>query len=294
MNMALCVFLSMKNTPMGPVFRVSHNELNILHRIVGYAACFLIFAHAVLYTIHFGRKGDWHRFIEQADLAGAGAGIAMLILLVGGLLRCRSYELFYVSHVVGFAATIFLVIVHRPNWAKKLPVLMLFTFSLWVIDRIIRGATLAWNLPNNEATCYPLPGGGTRLLLKKPSTGRKVISGAHCYLWIPRIRLFQTHPFTIVSNGSAGLELVIKSNAGFTQKLGDFARSFPGRAINASVDGPYGALPDTNKYDKLVLIAGGSGAAFTFGLMHRILHGSGKLASQSIDFIWAVKSKGAS
>lgn len=289
-NMTLCVFFGMKNTPLSFLSRVSHAEINILHRIVGYLACLLILGHAVLYTIHFGRKGDWHRFIEQADLAGIGAGIAMLVLLVMGLVRHRCYESFYFSHIASFAVTVFLVILHRPSWVKKLPYLMLFTLFIWLVDRTIRAATLTRNLLNNQATCYPLPGGGVRLLLNKSSA--HVVPGSHCYLWIPRVRLYQMHPFTVVSNGPSGLELVIKAKSGYTKGLHDYATTHPGRPMHASIDGPYGSVPDTAKYDKLVLIAGGSGAAYTVGLLNRVMHSSGRMASQSIDFIWAVRSKG--
>jgi hypothetical protein len=47
-------------------------------------------------------------------------------------------------------------------------------------------------------------------------------------------------------------------------------------------------------YDKLILIAGGSGAAFTFGVMNRLMMQCEKLAVQSIEFIWAVRHVGMS
>jgi predicted ferric reductase len=112
-------------------------------------------------------------------------------------------------------------------------------------------------------------------------------------LWIPRLQFYQTHPFTVVSNGPAGLELVIKSHARFTKALYDFATEKPGCATSVSVNGPYGSLPDMASYDKLVLISGGSGAAFTFGLLNRLLDNPDRPKSQSIDFVWAVKRTGA-
>ncbi|KAF4462897.1 Ferric reductase transmembrane component 5 [Fusarium albosuccineum] len=287
-NMVLCVFFGLKNTPLGPLAAVSYSQLNIFHRIVGYTAVFLVFLHAVVYTVHFGaRQGRWVQLIKKENIEGMGAGIAMLILLMG-YYRHRHYEVFYLSHIVGFLATVFLTALHRPNWAKKLPQIMIFIFSMWMLDRLIRFTRMSWNFINNSATFYPLPDGGTRLILKKPGD-KDVLPGSHCFLWIPRLRAYENHPFTIVSNGTSGLEIVMKSHRGFTNAVGRFATRNPRSTLWASMDGPYGLLPNMEDYDKLVLVAGGSGAAFTFGVMNRIMMQPETLTFQSIDFLWAVK-----
>ncbi|KAM0413639.1 hypothetical protein ACHAPD_006877 [Fusarium lateritium] len=162
---------------------------------------------------------------------------------------------------------------------------------MWALDRLIRLIRLSCNLVNNSATFYPLPYGGTRVILKKPGT-EAALPGSHCFLWVPRLRTHENHPFTIVSNDSSGLELVMKSHEGFTRAAVRFASQHPGTTLWASIDGPYGSLPEVNHYDKLVLVAGGSGAAFTFGFMNRIMMQPEKVAVQSIEFVWAVKRIG--
>lgn len=288
--MALCVFFGLKNTPLETLAHTSHTQLNILHRIVGYATVLLVFLHAVFYTIHFGRKGRWEALVEEGNIEGIGAGVILLILLMA-VFRRRNYELFYISHVMGFVAAVVLVALHRPEWTKKLPVVMMFTFLIWMLDRISRAMRMCRNFVNNAATFNPLPDGGTRVLLKKPCA-RSALPGSQCFLWIPRIALYETHPFTIVSNGPLGLELVIKSQQGFTKAIHNFATRHPGRALWASIDGPYGSLPTTEDYDRLILIAGGSGAAFTFGLMNRIIGQYQTYRTQSIEFVWAVRRIG--
>ncbi|PNP85486.1 hypothetical protein FNYG_01315 [Fusarium nygamai] len=289
-NMALCVFFGLKNTLLGPLASVSHSQLNILHRIVGYTTVFLLTLHALVYTIHFGRQGRLIQLLKKEDIEGMGAGVAMLVLLMG-VFRHRHYELFYTSHVIGFVAVVFLTALHRPNWAKKIPTVMLIIFSMWTVDRIIRLTRFSRNLVNNSVTFYPLPYSGTRVVLKKPGM-EDALPGSHCFLWIPGLRLFESHPFTIVSNDSSGLELVMKSHEGFTKAVGSFANRHPRTALWASIDGPYGSLPDVSDYDKMIFIAGGSGAAFTFGVMNRIMMQREKLAVQSIEFVWAVRQIG--
>ncbi|KAH6970943.1 ferric reductase NAD binding domain-containing protein [Ilyonectria sp. MPI-CAGE-AT-0026] len=286
-NMALCVFFGLKNTPLALVTATSHTQINTLHRVVGYTAAFLVLLHAIFYTIHFGRAGRWATLIEADNIAGVGSGVGMIILLMG-IFRDRGYEMFYLSHIAGFLFAAVLTGLHRPDWAKKLPVVMLFTACIWALDRMIRVARMSYNLFNNEVTFHPLPGGGTRLLLKKTFI-KAALPGSHCFLWIPHINFYQTHPFTIVNNDHSGLELVIQSREGFTKAVSEFATQHPGRTTRVSFDGPYGCLPETAVYDKLILVAGGSGAAFTFGLMNRILNHSERITIQSIDFVWAVK-----
>ncbi|KAG5665014.1 hypothetical protein KAF25_008748, partial [Fusarium avenaceum] len=286
-NMALCVFFGLKNTPLGSLAAVSHSQLNVLHRIVGYTTVFLVLLHAAVYTIHFGRQGRLMQLLKMEDIAGMGAGVSMLILLMG-MFRHKSYELFYVSHIIGFLSVVLLTSLHRPDWAKRIPAVMLVVFSMWILDRLVRLIGILSNLVNNSATFYPLAGGGTRVILKKPGTPAG-LPGSHCFLWIPRLRACQSHPFTIVSNDSSGLELVMKSHEGFTKAAESFASQHPVSTLWASIDGPYGSLPDLNHYDKLILVAGGSGAAFTIGFVNRLMMQPQKVALQSIEFIWAVR-----
>lgn len=271
---------------------VSHAQLNILHRIVGYTAVLLLALHAIFYTIHFHRYGKLASLLKPEDLAGIGAAIGMIILFLG-ILRHRNYELFYISHIAGFAAAVILTGLHRPNWAKRIPALMSFAFGLWLLDRTIRASRMLYNLINNSVVFYPLPDGGTRLLLKKPGL-QAASPGTHIFLWIPRVHIYENHPFTIVNNGPSGLELVMKSHQGFTKAVNKFATGHPCSTAWASVDGPYGVCPNMDNYDKLIFIAGGSGAAFTFGLMNRILGQSERPKLQSVEFVWTVRRTGES
>jgi len=121
--------------------------------------------------------------------------------------------------------------------------------------------------------------------LKKPLPGAH--AGKHCYLWLPKIRAFQTHPFTIVSNSP--LELVISSRDGFTKKLHEFAVANPRASIKASAEGPYGTVPNPTSYDRVVLVSGGSGATFTHGLAAEILDKMHAESKQEVDVIWVVR-----
>jgi hypothetical protein len=288
--MFLCILLSLKNTPLGRIAKVSHLELNILHRVTGYTTVALVLLHAGLYTWYRGRIGYWSRLIIPANLAGIGACISMLILGMG-IWRHRNYKLFYFSHVGGCIAALGLAYLHRPNYLKKFPFILLFGALIWIMDRFIRAASMSRNALNNHVTLHPLPGDAIRVLLKQPNN-KHILPGSHCFLWIPCVNIATNHPFTTVSNGPAGLELVVRPMQGFTRKTFQYACASPGSRVVASTDGPYGSCPELDDFDKALLIAGGSGAAYTVGLLNRALARRPGLRLESVCFIWTVRHTG--
>ncbi|KAI3318034.1 ferric reductase NAD binding domain-containing protein [Xylariaceae sp. AK1471] len=286
-NLALVVFLALKNTPLAILTAYSYERLNSLHRIAGYTTLLYVILHSSLYTSYFLKAGEAQILRENIVTAGIIAGFAMLFtVLAGMILRRLKYELFYIVHLTLFAVIVVALGLHRPSFEHdKTLIVTVLIASLWAFDRLIRLARLAYNVINNEAKVYPLPNGGTRIVLKKSMTRAR--PGKHCYVWLPHIRTFETHPFTIVA--TEPIELVINTYSGFTKDLHKYASDNPGASIRASVEGPYGTFPDPIEYDKVVLVAGGSGATFTIGLAVNMIQRLDPDSKKQIDFIWATR-----
>ncbi|CAH0052280.1 unnamed protein product [Clonostachys solani] len=287
-NIALAVFFGLKNTPLALLSPLSYDGLNLLHRIVGYTAVAQMVFHGICYMKWEDMHQTWSKLLEPENWEGIAAGFAMLVLMMG-CLRRFGYEVFYISHIIGCILTLVFVGLHRPYWVEKICIASLFAAFIWVIDRLIRAWRLVFNFADNRATLHALPNGGVKLISTKQLAW--AAPGSHCFVWIPSIRPFETHPFTIVANTSSGLELIMKSHSGFTKAAYEYAVSKPGASVRVSFDGPYGSFPDLACYDRIVLIAGGSGATFTMGLACTILESLGPDSTQFVDFIWAVKTK---
>lgn len=100
----------------------------------------------------------------------------------------------------------------------------------------------------------------------------------HVYLSCPTIRSLQAHPFTIASpapTNSEGinLELLIRAQDGFSAELVKEAaiRS----SLKMRLDGPYGGAHARHLLDKsdvAILVAGGSGIAVCWPLVHHLLN----------------------
>ncbi|KAH7030765.1 ferric reductase NAD binding domain-containing protein [Microdochium trichocladiopsis] len=284
-NMAVVVFLAMKNTPLAILTPYSYERLNGLHRVAGYTTLAHMIVHATVYTNYFLTTSGPAKFTEDHIIAGIILGFAVLFtVLVATFLRRANYELFYIAHVCLFIVISVTFALHQPHLDTILPI-ALVTAGFWFYDRLIRASRLVYNSINNEARIEPLPNGGTRVILKKPLSGAR--AGKHCYLWLPKIRSFQTHPFTVVSNNP--LELIVGSHDGFTKELHDYAVANPGAILKASAEGPYGTFPDPAKYDKVILVSGGSGATFTHGLAEEMLDKMVTDSEQDINLIWAVR-----
>jgi predicted ferric reductase len=223
--------------------------------------------------------------IELPQIHAMIAASAVLVILVTAtFLRRMRYEAFCVTHITMYMLILINVGFHRHEFALKTVIVAVFASSMWCLDRILRFCRILWYSYENRATITPLPNGGTRITL--PRSPCRAIPGTHCFLWIPRIRAAETHPFTIVAATAHSLELVVASYDAFTKDLHKYAVEHPGARLRTSIDGPYGAISNFNKdMDKVVLIAGGSGASLTFGValdMIKKLESSTKI---SIEFI---------
>jgi predicted ferric reductase len=292
-NLALLTFLALKNTPLAILTSYSYERLHILHRAAGYTTVFFSLLHATIYIISLAKSNDLVDLLETSQIMGITGGFAVLVSLASTfLLRQRRYEVFYAIHVTMFILILIVLGMHRPELAKKTLIIIIFTASIWISDRLFRASRLAYNAWGNEATITPLPHGGVRILVKHSPA--RAVAGSHIFLWVPAIRALETHPFTVVSTNP--LELVIKAHDGFTKDLLKHATSNSGANLRASVDGPYGTFPDFMSFDHVVLIAGGIGASFTFGVALEMLRKFEISQAQSrmpkVTFVWVVKEKG--
>lgn len=105
--------------------------------------------------------------------------------------------------------------------------------------------------------------------------------GQHCFLRFPGfgIHALSSHPFTICSLPSASedkqseITFYIRHRGGFTARLFRYALAQPGVQIPVLVDGPYGGI-DNHKFfesDRLIVLAGGSGAGWMLPFIEQFL-----------------------
>ncbi|PHH89912.1 hypothetical protein CDD83_4975 [Cordyceps sp. RAO-2017] len=285
-NLIFVVLLALKNTPLAFLTAWSYERLNVLHRVAGYTTVALVVIHASCYSSYFVRGGRTEVLRKAEQIYGMLAGISFVLLAVAGaVVRRWWYELFYYLHVTFWIVAVVTLGLHQPDLGEKAVVVTALVGAGWALDRLVRLARFAIYCPNNRVELAPLPNRGTRVTLAKAPAG--AVSGKHCFLWIPGIRACEAHPFTVVALDP--LEFVVSSCDGFTHDLHRYALSHPGSLRRASVDGTYGTVPDPAAYDTVVLVAGGTGASFTFGVALDMLQKLRDGESKHVVFVWAAK-----
>jgi hypothetical protein len=213
-----------------------------------------------------------------------------------GSFRQRMYELFLALHIffqiAGLAFLWFHYHTSRPYVGVSIAIFVLdrLIFRLW-LKSTTHPATLTV-LDDDETV---LVSANWDIVKKRsPLACQSIQCGwepnDHVFLSIPalsRKHTFQAHPFTIFSTAPtigtdsqgahAWLSILIRAqgkeeNPSFTRHLLAYARSHS--RVNIRLDGPYGsshALNMTRSSDTTVIVAGGSGIAVAYPLLHTLL-----------------------
>ncbi|EED18843.1 ferric reductase transmembrane component 5 precursor, putative [Talaromyces stipitatus ATCC 10500] len=282
LNLSLITFLALRNSPLSFLTGYSYDKLILLHKVAGYSTIFWTILHIILFSIDGARKDLFSAEAKELKIVvGWVGGFAMLIILGTAVTRrWIPYEAFYTSHAALSIVILVTMCFHPDTWGCIL--VCIITAGFWSADLLIRLIQLFWYSIGNRATLSPLPNGGVRVVMYKSP---KTTPGSHCSLWIPSIRLIETHPVAVLSTDP--LEFVIASYDGFTGEL--YKTSLNKKTVWASVHGSYGARIDFTNLEKVVFIAGGSGASFTFALAMALMKSGGNSAKPGIEFIWVVR-----
>lgn len=222
---------------------------------------------------------------QLSQVYGLVAFTTLNILFATSLhfIRRRFYEFFYIIHVCGFVIAVTFMGLHKP---KKFAKAMYAMGSFWIFDRVVRIARATYYNYGNSALVIPLPGLATKVVFKRSINYQP---GSHAFISIPEIRSFQSHPFTISSTGA--VEFVIRAQQGFTLDLYKFALKHPHQKVRAFIDGPYGAVPDFKNVNNVVLIAGGSGAAFLFPIAIDIVRNASRCRVTEVQCVWVIRDE---
>lgn len=311
-QLPLHYLLALKSwSPIQFLTRLSHEELNPYHRLLGRILTGFFLAHGLLYLNYYVQLSILSKRLRSADvLLGLSALTTLLVLNSTALARVRtwSYRLFFASHVLLSIAILPLLYFH----VSHARVYVLQTAAIYIIliaQRNISStsvlATIA-RLPGSPllSICIPL----TPRLAR-----RRYYPGQHIYLSLPATRdsplnKMRHHPFTIAtlpvpSVSAAEMQLIIRPIRGTTQLLSSFAQqSHTPPKSRILIEGPYGAsrsFPDLLRtYHRILLVAGGVGATFTLPIYHHLLHHQ-KQQQQSYDsprinqqvlFVWSVRT----
>ncbi|KAG6652343.1 hypothetical protein CIPAW_05G000100 [Carya illinoinensis] len=278
------------------------------HVWLGNLTMFLLTLHGLFYMILWAIRGIIRSEIIEWKSDG-GANLAGVICYVFGLLiwvttlppvRKRYFELFFYTHQLYVLFVIFLALhIGDTNFSKVFGGIFLF-----MLDRFLRFCQSRMTV--NIVSMKSLPCGTVKLVLSKPGNlGYNALS--FIFLRVREISWLQWHPFSVSSSpldGKYHLSVLVKAFGDWTSMLSRKVSNItedsqielplltPGQ-IMASVEGPYGhESPYHLMYEKLVLVAGGSGISPFLAISSDILHRTKDKKTcvpRNVLLVWAVK-----
>jgi hypothetical protein len=297
--------LAMKSqwSPIQKLTRLSHEQLNRVHQVLGRIIQILLTLHATFYLNFFILNGLLAKRTKDRDVI-LGLTCISIFTVLGttalGFLRSWNYRVFYTIHVVG--ATLLLPLLYfHVHHVRIFVIECACVLFLNVLLRTLNTAKYSGSLS--------LLSGTNLVQVTVPLSGptKQWRPGQHVYLHPPsssdsklpsRLR---TNPFTIASlpKKDGQLLLVARTLNGNTRSLASAARSAEMKdgldSSTLTIEGPYGIsahLPDFSKFDRVLLVAGGVGATFIIPLWRHILDSrrNGHLPKDGdIRLVWSVR-----
>ena len=294
-QLPLHYILAMKAwSPVQYITRMSHEELNPYHRLLGRIIVIFMACHATLYLNFYVQKGLLVKRIQDRDvILGLCAIWSAIIIFTSALARVRdyNYRLFFYIHVILSMTLLPILYFH----VSHLRLYILEAATVYVVLVIQR------NLYQNsvQATITRCKGANLICLtfpLTTSLSSRSYVPGQHVYITFPSLKeKLRLNPFTVANLPSQDhkFQIVARVLGGTTSILNRMARQ--PQPVPLLLEGPYGGakyFPDFSNYNSVLLVAGGVGATFTLPIYRRLLAScGGDGSSESLRFIWTVKNQ---
>ncbi|KAM3415591.1 Ferric/cupric reductase transmembrane component 2 [Cercospora zeina] len=327
LNMIPLFLLAGRNNPMVWLMGISFDDFNLLHRWIGRIVVLEATAHATFWFV----KKIVTLGVAKGNLAIAGslahsefiltgtigfAAFAAILLQSPSIIRHAFYETFLHLHIALVIVSVVTVWIHLKGRPAQL--LVLGALVCWIFERLARAYLLIRNNMSRKRRTRieieALPGDAMRVTMRVARPW-KFHPGQHIYLYIPRIGMWTSHPFSVVWSEDSGdvaaekslpmarqdifaaattsMSLIIRRRTGFTDTLWRKAEAAGPTPLitTAYVEGPYGD-ESFRSYGTVVLFAAG------VGITHQVPHvrelvaayANGTAATRKILLVWTIQS----
>ncbi|KAI0201348.1 ferric reductase like transmembrane component-domain-containing protein [Astrocystis sublimbata] len=311
----LLYLLASKTNMIGLIIGTSHERLNWLHRWVART----MFVTATVHGFHFWDEWVYYDIVQDeldtlptiVPYGFAAWGILLWMTVTSFKpFRSMAYEFFVIQHVLAAVIFLWVVYVHIPVSARYN---VWFAIAAISFDRFARIVTFVWQnvkLQPKRTCCKGRQRFGHSTQITAIGSSMTVLTitdvhfewsaGQHLYLWIPRIGLIETHPYTIATAhplpGTCicnSIQLVVRTHGGFSKKLNQFALKAEGagkkETVTSFVMGPYGSPKRYDIFETLLLISASTGASFTLPILESLLESKTTKCTRRIEFLLAAR-----
>ncbi|WVQ84201.1 hypothetical protein IAT38_006352 [Cryptococcus sp. DSM 104549] len=260
---------------------------------------------------HISWKTFWTE--DSVLLNGTFAFVVLVWIVFSSFAKIRNwnYEFFVIQHVLSI---ILFTVALWPHTTMTIPSVVYYVYAsvaIWCFSIAVRIAwdAMAWQDMRSGvgkgsikfAGRARLEGMGGGKVEGRGGVTKLVVdvrgrweAGEHVWLRVPSINPFQSHPFTIASpsppaaakDSINSLTLLISTRSGLTSRLARKCASNPLRSVPVVLQGPYGGMTERlERFDRVLVIAGGVGAAFGWGIASQVGRRKGM-----VRMLWSVRS----
>ncbi|KAH7084134.1 ferric reductase [Paraphoma chrysanthemicola] len=332
-NLVLTVPFALRNNPLILMLHISFDTFSTFHRwnarlvVCEATAHVLAFAYNA-YNVEFNASSGWtsvtwilrHCFSFRMGLT-AFAAFLMLSLHSIGPLRHAFYDTFLLCHRIGVFIAIIGVYFHLASHAlPQLPWAYLIVAFL-VLEILARAFRILYYNVSRRRPCWTrvsleaLPGEATRVTFSLPRSWN-ANPGSHVHVYLPRIALWSSHPFSVAWTESFGYTLldteklpstvtdikigaglstvscIIRARHGMTRTLYQLAQRSESNAVSlwGAIEGPYGGFDSLDAHGTIVLFAGGVGITHQLPFVRHLLagHNNKSAAARKILLVWCI------
>ena len=293
-QLPLHYLLSAKSwSPIQYLTRMSHEELNPYHRLLGRILISFFSVHAAMYLNFYIQMNLLLKRVRDRDvILGLTAITTFMLIGTTALAKIRTwnYRLFFYLHVILSMSLLPILFLHV-SYIRRYIIESAAIYLVVILQRNMSQTT-------TEATIELVP--STNLLaitipFTKTLSSKTYAPGQHIYLGFPSLpQKLRINPFSIANrdpHDDKKIELVARALSGTTAMLADYASKQ--KTTSLTIEGPYGAakyFPDLATYDRVLFVAGGVGATFTLPLYLDLLHRDSQGEQiPDIRFVWSVR-----
>ena len=280
-------------SPIQYLTRMSHEELNPYHRLLGRLLIAFFSIHAMMYLNFYIQLSLLSKRIKDRDvILGLTAITTFLIIGTTALAKVRTwnYRVFFYLHVI-LSLSLLPILYFHVSHLRLYIIESVAIYVVLILQRNVSQTTTSANIKlissaNLLAISIPLT---------KALSSRSFTPGQHIYLGFPSLpQKLRINPFSIANSDPQNdnkIELVARVLSGTTAMLADDATKKSTTSI--TLEGPYGAakyFPDLATYDQVLFVAGGVGATFTLPLYLDLLRRKARGESlPTLKFVWTVR-----
>jgi predicted ferric reductase len=306
-QMPLLVLFALRNNILMSMTGWSFSTFNTYHRAVARVTFAQFIVHAItkhVFSASYGASLVKYFYPLPYYRWGVAAIFLMVIMIITAMVRSRYYEIFLRLHILCGIGAFVCTIYHLNGLGYKQTVYV--SCGLWATDWVIRlgrilflNVTLSFSASGSKATFAHISviNGDVVNVRIRTSVLWRPKPGQYIFIHVNRLRFWEAHPFSVVgpSSDCESFQLLCKARGGMTKDFCQYLiqngcdETHP-MTRSVTVEGPYGVHAPVERYQHVLLVAGGVGITGVLPYVEYLVKLQETNASNiRIHFVWVIQ-----